>query len=109
MGCGSDGASDGRVERRRAGRRGPVRNDATPRAGRTGAAGSSRDDKGVGAPVRAGSDAALFRSLNETVPTIPGIVSTETSYVLATGKINYDWRLPSDVGQRRPGEPTERG
>jgi hypothetical protein len=81
-------------------RRGPV--GPAPRAHR----GTTR---GVGAPVRAGSDAALFRSLNETVPTIPGIVSTETSYVLATGKINYDWRLPSDVGQRRPGEPTERG
>lgn len=53
-------------------------------------------------------DAALFRFLNETVPTIPGIVSTETLYVLATGKINYDWKLPSDVGQRRTPSSSER-
>lgn len=54
-------------------------------------------------------DAALFRFLNETVPTMPGIVSTETSYVLATGKINYDWKLPSDVGAQRAGAGPARG
>jgi len=54
-------------------------------------------------------DTALFRFLNETVPTMPGIVSTETSYVLATGKINYDWKLPSDVGAQRAGAGAARG
>lgn len=54
-------------------------------------------------------DAALFRFLNETVPTMPGIISTETSYVLATGKINYDWKLPSDVGAQRAGAGAARG
>jgi hypothetical protein len=40
---------------------------------------------------------------------MPGIVSTETSYVLATGKINYDWKLPGYVGAPSAGEGPDRG
>jgi Lrp/AsnC family transcriptional regulator for asnA, asnC and gidA len=47
---------------------------------------------------------ALFESLNGDLPQIEGIVSTETYTVLRAGKINYDWKLPSQfVGKERPG------
>jgi Lrp/AsnC family transcriptional regulator, regulator for asnA, asnC and gidA len=41
------------------------------------------------------NDEALFRFLDEELPTFGGIVSTETAHVLRTEKINYDWKLPS--------------
>lgn len=47
---------------------------------------------------------ALFDCLNQDLPAIGGIVSTETYTVLRAGKINYDWRLPSDfLGKERAG------
>lgn len=39
-------------------------------------------------------DERLFRFIEEDVPMLGGIVSTETFHVLRTGKINYDWKLP---------------
>lgn len=41
---------------------------------------------------------ALFEFLNEHLPALGPIVSTETYHVLRTGKINYDWKLPADFG-----------
>lgn len=41
------------------------------------------------------NDEALFRFLDEELPTFGGIVSTETAHVLRTEKINYDWKLPA--------------
>ncbi len=41
---------------------------------------------------------ALFEFLNEHLPALGPIVSTETYQVLRTGKINYDWKLPADFG-----------
>lgn len=47
---------------------------------------------------------ALFECLNRDLPQIGGIVSTETYTVLRAGKINYDWKLPSEiVGKGRMG------
>ena len=43
-------------------------------------------------------DEALFRFLEEDLPTLGGIVSTETAHVLRTEKINYDWKLPAAFG-----------
>lgn len=40
---------------------------------------------------------ALFECLNVDLPRIGGIVSTETYTVLRAGKINYDWKLPSEL------------
>lgn len=39
---------------------------------------------------------ALFEFLDEHLPALGAIVSTETYQVLRTGKINYDWKLPAD-------------
>jgi Lrp/AsnC family transcriptional regulator for asnA, asnC and gidA len=39
-------------------------------------------------------DEQLFRFIEEDVPMLGGIVSTETFHVLRTGKINYDWKMP---------------
>lgn len=41
---------------------------------------------------------ALFEFLDERLPALGSIVSTETYHVLRTGKINYDWKLPADLG-----------
>jgi Lrp/AsnC family transcriptional regulator, regulator for asnA, asnC and gidA len=47
---------------------------------------------------------ALFACLNVELPRIGGIVSTETYTVLRAGKINYDWKLPSEfTGKERSG------
>jgi len=43
-------------------------------------------------------DDALFEFLDEHLPALGPIVSTETYHVLRTGKINYDWKLPADLG-----------
>ena len=43
-------------------------------------------------------DEALFRFLEEELPTLDGIVGTETAHVLRTEKINYDWKLPAAFG-----------
>jgi Lrp/AsnC family transcriptional regulator, regulator for asnA, asnC and gidA len=43
-------------------------------------------------------DAALFRFLQEELPTLDGVVATETAHVLRTEKINYDWKLPAAFG-----------
>lgn len=40
---------------------------------------------------------ALFEFLDEHLPALGAIVSTETYQVLRTGKINYDWKLPADL------------
>jgi Lrp/AsnC family transcriptional regulator for asnA, asnC and gidA len=52
-------------------------------------------------------DEALFEFLNQQMPAVGSIVSTETYHVLRTGKINYDWKLPSDfaVNAARGGRP----
>ena len=41
---------------------------------------------------------ALFEFLDGHLPALGPIVSTETYHVLRTGKINYDWKLPADLG-----------
>jgi hypothetical protein len=41
---------------------------------------------------------ALFEFLDGHLPELGPIVSTETYHVLRTGKINYDWKLPADLG-----------
>lgn len=46
-------------------------------------------------------DEALFALLEGTLPSLGGIVSTETYHVLRTGKINYDWKLPAELGSGR--------
>ncbi len=43
-------------------------------------------------------DEALLRFLQEELPALGGIVSTETSHVLRTEKINYDWKMPAEFG-----------
>lgn len=48
-------------------------------------------------------DEALFEFLHRELPSLGGIVSTETYHVLRTEKINYDWKLPAEFG---PGRPT---
>ena len=50
---------------------------------------------------------ALFEFLDEHLRVLGPIVSTETYHVLRTGKINYDWKLPADVGGSsiRPDDP----
>jgi Lrp/AsnC family transcriptional regulator for asnA, asnC and gidA len=45
-------------------------------------------------------DEALFKFLEEDLPALEGIASTETAHVLRTEKINYDWKLPAEFGQR---------
>lgn len=47
-------------------------------------------------------DEALFDFLQKELPSLGGIVSTETSHVLRTEKINYDWKLPAEFGRGRP-------
>lgn len=47
-------------------------------------------------------DQALFDFIERELPSIGGVVSTETSHVLRTGKINYDWELPAEFGPGRP-------
>jgi Lrp/AsnC family transcriptional regulator, regulator for asnA, asnC and gidA len=44
-------------------------------------------------------DEALFRFLEQELPTLDGVVGTETAHVLRTEKINYDWKLPAAFGQ----------
>lgn len=46
-------------------------------------------------------DEALFNFIERELPSIGGVVSTETSHVLRTGKINYDWELPAEFGPGR--------
>ena len=43
-------------------------------------------------------DEALFAFLDQQLPALGPIVSTETYHVLRTGKINYDWKLPIESG-----------
>jgi Lrp/AsnC family transcriptional regulator, regulator for asnA, asnC and gidA len=43
-------------------------------------------------------DEALFQFLEEELPTLDGVVATETAHVLRTEKINYDWKLPAAFG-----------
>lgn len=50
-------------------------------------------------------DEALFDFLEGQLPTLGAIVSTETHHVLRTGKINYDWKLPTDVTVRASRHP----
>lgn len=52
-------------------------------------------------------DEALFEFLNQQMPAVGSIVSTETYHVLRTGKINYDWKLPIEfaVNATRGGRP----
>ena len=38
----------------------------------------------------------LFHFLRERLLEIPGIISTETFYVMRTEKINYEWELPTN-------------
>lgn len=47
-------------------------------------------------------DEALFDFLQKQIPAMGGVASTETSHVLRTEKINYDWRLPAEFGPGRP-------
>lgn len=54
-------------------------------------------------------DEALFDFLDQHLPALGPIVSTETYHVLRTGKINYDWKLPIESGgmhATRGGRPT---
>jgi Lrp/AsnC family transcriptional regulator, regulator for asnA, asnC and gidA len=56
-------------------------------------------------------DEALFDFLEREMPAIGGVVSSETSHVLRTGKINYDWKLPAEFGSawgRRRGAVAQR-
>lgn len=46
-------------------------------------------------------DVALFDFLERELPALGGIVGTETSHVLRTGQINYDWKLPAEIGADR--------
>jgi Lrp/AsnC family transcriptional regulator for asnA, asnC and gidA len=46
-------------------------------------------------------DERLFHFLEEELPSLHGIVSTETSHVLHAEKINYDWKLPAEFGPGR--------
>ena len=43
-------------------------------------------------------DEALFQFIEEQLPTLDGVVATETAHVLRTAKINYDWKLPTAFG-----------
>jgi Lrp/AsnC family transcriptional regulator, regulator for asnA, asnC and gidA len=43
-------------------------------------------------------DEALFQFIEEQLPTLDGVVGTETAHVLRTEKINYDWKLPGAFG-----------
>ncbi len=60
-------------------------------------------------------DAELFQFLNEEVPHLGGVTSSETSHVLRQGRINYDWKLPADYMPARgnarsgawPGQPAQ--
>jgi len=54
-------------------------------------------------------DEELFHFLEQEMPSIDGVVSTETSHVLRTGKINYDWKLPAEFGPRRQPGSRPRG
>ena len=42
----------------------------------------------------------LFHFLRERLLEIPGIISTETFYVMRTEKINYEWGLPTNSVNR---------
>ena len=46
-------------------------------------------------------DERLFYFLEEELPSLHGILSTETSHVLHAEKINYDWKLPAEFGPGR--------
>jgi Lrp/AsnC family transcriptional regulator for asnA, asnC and gidA len=52
-------------------------------------------------------DEALFEFLNQQLPAVGSIVSTETYHVLRTEKINYDWKLPIEFAAKatRGGPP----
>jgi Lrp/AsnC family transcriptional regulator, regulator for asnA, asnC and gidA len=43
-------------------------------------------------------DEALFQFLEEELPTLDGVLGTETAHVLRNEKINYDWKLPAAFG-----------
>jgi Lrp/AsnC family transcriptional regulator for asnA, asnC and gidA len=47
-------------------------------------------------------DEALFAFLNNRLPPLGPIIGTETYHVLRTGKINYDWKLPTEFGAGHP-------
>lgn len=49
-------------------------------------------------------DERLFRFLEQELPALGGIVSTETSHILRAEKINYDWKLPAEFGPRLDGD-----
>lgn len=46
-------------------------------------------------------DAELFEFLNSEMPRMGGVIGMETSHVLRTGRINYDWKLPADYTPSR--------
>jgi Lrp/AsnC family transcriptional regulator for asnA, asnC and gidA len=48
-------------------------------------------------------DADLLEFLNSEIPHLGGVTGMETSHVLRTGKINYDWKLPADYKPSRGG------
>ena len=39
----------------------------------------------------------LFHFLHERLEEISGIISTETFYVMRDEKINYEWKLPTNI------------
>ena len=41
-------------------------------------------------------DERLFEFLEKELPALGGVASTETYHVLRTGKINYEWALPTE-------------
>lgn len=47
-------------------------------------------------------DEVLFEFLQKQLPSLGGIVNTETYHVLRTEKINYDWKLPAEFEHGRP-------
>jgi Lrp/AsnC family transcriptional regulator for asnA, asnC and gidA len=46
-------------------------------------------------------DAELFDFLNTEMPRLGGVIGMETSHVLRTERINYDWKLPADYTPAR--------
>lgn len=44
------------------------------------------------------NDEALFRFIEKELPTLDGVLGTETAHVLKAEKINYDWKLPAGFG-----------
>ncbi len=46
----------------------------------------------------------FFDFISNHVHKISGIVSTETFYIMRTQKINYEWKLSSEVLKKEPNE-----